>query len=316
MKTERKEETNAQNTRRMSKTKKWLFAGSSLLVVGVIVFAIGMSALKWDFWRLDTTTYTAKEYTPVGDAPVSRVELDVDSFPVVITQGETAKLSYYEASDSEVEVTYADGVLKIKEDYSFNLLKNSWFQLGRLKHKYELTLPNGVDLTLAGKNGDFTVRDATEINLAIDVANADIEFVNCGITQLDIKATNADVELTNCTGGAVRIDATNLDLEVEGCRFDSLYAKGTNNDTEVKNTTATQMEVRGTNGDYSLKNITVDTLIVHATNLDASILIAGARAEYTISASGRGMPADQTGSSDKSVTLSGTNNDVKLRFTA
>ncbi|MDE6397866.1 MAG: DUF4097 domain-containing protein [Clostridiales bacterium] len=265
---------------------------------------------------MDTTEYTEKEYVPVADAPITRVELDVDSFPVVITQGEEAKLTYYEATDATVEITCADGVLKIKEDYSFNLLKHSWFQLGRWKHKYVLTLPNGIDLTLTGKSGDFTVRDASDINLVIDVANADIAFVNCGITQLDIKATNADVELTNCTGGAVRIDATNLDLEVADCRFDSLYAKGTNNDCEVKNSSVAQMEVRGTNGDYSLKNITVDTLSVHAVNLDASILIVGARAEYTIAASGRNMPTNQTGSTDKSVTLSGTTNDVKLRFTA
>lgn len=41
----------------MKKTKIWVLTGASLLILGALVWVIAMSALKWDFYALDTTEY-------------------------------------------------------------------------------------------------------------------------------------------------------------------------------------------------------------------------------------------------------------------
>ena len=48
----------------MKKTKIWVLTGASLLILGALVWVIAMSALKWDFYALDTTEYTPMHYAP------------------------------------------------------------------------------------------------------------------------------------------------------------------------------------------------------------------------------------------------------------
>lgn len=284
--------------KKMSRTKKWLFAGGAVLIFGILFFVFGMCALDWDFYRLDKTKYTAREFAPAADAaPVTRVELDIDSFPVTVTAGETLSLSYYETSDGKVEITQQDGVLTVRENFSFHLLKNSWFNFGRVKKKYALTVPAGVALTLKGSNGDITVSDLQNFSLSVDCTNVDLTFYRCNFAAFDVKSVNADIELHACSGESAQIRATNLDFEASDSTFATLGVSGTNTDADIE-------------------RCDVSFLTVHGTNLDADILLTGAKEEYTVETRGKGLPAAQTGTTDKKISLSGTNCDVKLRFAA
>ena len=213
-----------------------------VFLLGVLLFVAGMSALDWDFYKLDTTTYTAKNFTPAPEQTVTRVELDVDSFPVTVTVGDALALSYFEAGDSNVSVTCEDGVLKVKEDYTYRFMKNSWFNFGRLKRKYELTLPQGVEIVLVGSSGDVTLNGLQLGDLAVNSANLDLILRDCTFQSLTVESANADIELYNCTGGKVSAEGVNLDFEAQGCAFASLYVKGTNADVELVNVTAPAME--------------------------------------------------------------------------
>lgn len=310
------EPTKTANDKKKMRIKKGLFAGGMVFLLGVLLFVAGMSALDWDFYKLDTTTYTAKNFTPAPEQTVTRVELDVDSFPVTVTVGDALALSYFEAGDSNVSVTCEDGVLKVKEDYTYRFMKNSWFNFGRLKRKYELTLPQGVEIVLVGSSGDVTLNGLQLGDLAVNSANLDLILRDCTFQSLTVESANADIELYNCTGGKVSAEGVNLDFEAQGCAFASLYVKGTNADVELVDVTAPAMEIRGTNADFALENIRTDALTVHGTNLDAHIIINGAKADYTIVTSGRDLPDEQTGATDKRIALSGTDNDVTLRFAA
>ncbi len=295
---------------------KWLIGAASLVLVGGIIFAAAMSALNWDFYRLDTTEYEAKTFDASALEPnqIRAVELNVDSFPVVVTSGDAIALNYYEASDSEVVVTVEDDVLKINEKHDYNIFTSSWFNFGRLKKKYELTVPDGTPVNFSGTNSSANLSGITAQKMTFKSTNADIKLTDCNIETLVVYSTNCDVELNGCTVQNAEIMSTNLDLEIRNSRIETLESSGANADVEIHDTESVSMNLRSTNADFLLSGITVDTLSLKGTNLDANVLIRGIQSEYTVETHGHDMPPVQTGTTDKKITLRGTNNDVKLRW--
>ncbi len=301
----------------MSAIKKWIIAGVALILAGGLVFALGMSMLDWDFYELDTTQYEAKSYASEADDIISRVEIDVESFPIVVQSGEKVSLEYYDTDDSDVRVAVNSGVLSVYEDSHFNLFKRSMFQLKRIKLKYVLTIPDGTELSVSGANGNVKLNGVSAQSVRIDSTNADVVLADCVVNDLQIASTNADVVLRSCRGNTVVVGGTNLDLEMSDCNFASLQSKSTNGEVEMKSTVCPSVTLRAVNADFSLRNVTADVLDLHGTNLDAYILLEGVRDEYSVESRGRDLPESRTGSvAGKMIKLGGTNCDVTLKFTA
>lgn len=277
----------------MKRTSKILAIGAAVLIIGVIVWLVGMSLINWDFSRLDTAKYTARSYTCEGE--VKSVSVSLSSFPLTVKKGDGVSLDYYEADNSEVSVEEKDGVLSVVENYKYNPFKSGLFNIGRSSHKFTLTVGSGVKLEIKGSNSDVTIKDMYIEEFTIDSTNADISFTRVQFGKLNIDVTNCDIVLDGCKAAEVTVDATNLDITAKNCEL-------------------TSFAIDGTNVDCELKRVTLDKLTIDATNLDAEIEIVGNKDEYTVRAKGRGMPANRTGTTDKLISLDGTNNDVTLKF--
>lgn len=295
---------------------KWLFGAAALILAGGIVFVVAMSSLNWDFYKLDTTEYEAKTFaaSELESNQIRAVELKVDSFPVTVTSGDALTLNYYEASDSEVAVTVENDILKVNETYNYNFFTSSWFNFGRFKKKYELTVPNGMLINFSGTNSSLNLTGITAQNIMVKSTNADIKLTDCTVENLTVNSTNCDTELNGCTVENVEIRSTNLDLEISNSHVKKLETSGTNTDVEIYDTESSELNLHSTNADYLLSGITVNSLSLSGTNLDAKVLIRGVQSEYTVETHGRELPPVQTGTTDKKITLRGTNNDVLLRW--
>ena len=316
------------------KFKITLTVAAVLVVAGALAFVIGMSILGWDFARLDGAEYTAMNYAVQSENEVTRVELDVDSFPIEISRGDAVALDYYDASNSDVSVACENGVLTVREQYKFKPFETGLFGIGRGGRKYRLTLTDEVtasvfkgnnsnvtligmtldELTVESVNAVMVLTDCNIKTLSIDSTNLTLTVKNCELGAITADSVNADVNLIDCNGGNVKIDSTNLDVVVSGSSFTEALFDGTNCGAVVKDGKCDKLTVIGTNGNYRLKNIVTDALSVRATNLDASIELIGDAEEYTVKTHGRDMPPERIGTTDKLIELSGTNNDVKLVF--
>lgn len=299
----------------MKKTTKFLIAGAVLLLSGAIIFAIAMSALKWDFEKLDSATYEAKTFAPTSASEqITDVKIDVDSFPVNIRQGETLNVNYYESNYSEVSVEVENGVLNIIETRHRNFFVSGWFNLGTLTRKYDITVPGSVNVQFDGTNGNVTLDGINSESVVIKATNTVLKLRDCRIDNVDVHSTNADVEFEDCRILNAELRSTNLDIIVVGCDIDNFAAHGTNCDFVMRNGDCAVVQVTATNNDVEIRNVSVNNLTLKGTNLDAELALKGSKAEYTIISKGKRLPAQQTGTTDKIISLSGTNNDVELKF--
>lgn len=277
----------------MKRTSKILAVGAAVLIIGIVVWVIGMSIIGWNFSRLDNAKYTARSYACEDE--VKSISITISSFPLTVKKGDRVSLDYYEADNSEVFVEEKDGVLSVVENYKYRPFSGGLFNVGRISHKFTLTVVSGTKLEIKGNNSDVSIEDTDFDEFSMNSTNADIRFTRVQFGKLNIKATNCDIELNGCKASDMTVKSTNLDITAKNCEFDSV-------------------EVDGTNVDCELESLRLDTLSVMAVNLDADIEIVGNQSEYTVKTTGRGMPANRTGTTDKLIKLSGTNNDVNLKF--
>ena len=315
----------------MKRASKILAGGAVALLIGCLVWLVGMSLISWDFYRLDTAKYTERSYACESD--VTSISVNLSSFPLTVKKGDSVSLDYYEADNSEVFVEEKNGVLSVVENYKYRPFSAGLFNVGRFAHKFSLTVVSGAKLEINGSNSDISISDVTFDEFTINGANANIRFTDVEFGKLNMDVDNCDIEFKNCTIGALSIVGVNTDCEVKGSTFDSMSVRTCNADISMGNCKASELKVNATNleittencefksvvldstnADCELSRAVLDKLKIDATNLDADIEIVGKESEYTVKTSGRRMPTNRTGTTDKLIQLSGTNNDVTLKF--
>lgn len=302
----------------MKNLKGWIIAGSVLLIVGVVVWLLGMTIIDWDFYALDNTTYTQKSYEQQPDENITAIEIDFGS-GITVCRGDSVKFDYYERDKYPVDIELDGTTLKIKENRPNKIFHFGMFDLKGLRNKNVLTVPNGIELTVDSVNANIKLDGVTLKSLTVDGTNFDLWMKDCVVEGgLSVDSTNFDLEMSATTvKGNLGIKSTNFDGEIDGCVVEGAFTlHSTNCDMSVNRFIAKSAEIRSTNADIELDRLTVDDLTMHATNLDAEIEIVGDKADYTIKCNGRRLPAQQTGTTDKFINLSGTNNHVDLRFVA
>ena len=277
----------------MKRTSIIIAVGAVALAIGIVVWVVGMSLIGWDFYKLDTTKYTARSYA--CETEVKSIRIRLSSFPLTVKKGDNVALDYYEAANSKVSVEEKDGVLTVVEKYKYRPFASGLFNIGRGAHKFTLTVVSGVRLEIKGNNSDISVADAVFDEFSIDSTNADISLTRVQLGKLNIDVTNGDIDMSGCKATDMIVDATNIDITVKNCEFNSLT-------------------IDGTNAECDLERVILNKLSIDAVNLEADIAIVGSANEYTVKAKGRGMPANRTGTTDKLIELSAVNSEVKLNF--
>lgn len=315
----------------MKRTSKILLIATMIFAVGVLVWIVGMSILGWNFLRLDTTKYTAQSYSCQNE--VTRVSVDLSSFPLTVKNGDSVALDYYDADNSEVTVEEKDGALIVVEKYKYRPFKNGMFGgLTRSSHKFELTVVSGMRFEIKGQADilvdgvDFEELSMTSVNanirfansklgtLDMDIVNGDIEFSDCTVGTITLVGTNTDCEFDNLRAESVSVRTVNADVDINDCKISDFKLDATNIDISAQHSEFRYVAVDGTNTDCGLTEIKLDMLIVDSTNLSARIEIVGKESEYTVTTEGSRMPTNRVGTTDKLIKLSGTNNSVKLKF--
>lgn len=297
----------------MKRTKKLLLAATLLVVLGLVAFIVGMSVLDWNFNRLDATEYTAKSFAAENDA-IKRVNLDVNSFPIEIKTGNAVSLDYYEATNSDVSVSTDGDTLKVVEKYKFMPFKTGLFTVSRNSHKFVLTVPNDIELTISGVNSMLNADGISFAELKLNVTNLTMDFSDCSFGDVSVNTTNFDLSYVRCSARSLNVDCTNADISIGDCTISELTVDGTNTDVVIERSLISKLYLDGTNGDYELKSLTVDDLSLSAVNLDADVEISGNKSDYTITVDGDDLPHEQTGTTDKKIYLEGVNCDVDLKF--
>ena len=101
----------------MSKiTRTWLIVATALLSVGVIMFASLMTALNWDFSKLNTEKYHDVTHEIREDFNNISISVDTSDIVIVPSTCDNTKIVCHEQEKLAHTVEVVDGVLNITTD--------------------------------------------------------------------------------------------------------------------------------------------------------------------------------------------------------
>lgn len=239
------------------KMRVWLVIATSLVVIGLIMFAVAMSAYHWDFAKLSTGKYETNTY--VINEEFSGISMNTDTADILfaVSDDETCRVVCYEQENIEYFVGVQDGTLII------NVVDGrEWYEyIGINFNLSQITvyLPNAeyTVLLIKESTGDIEIpKDFKFEGVDISLSTGDVDFFASASKLIKIKTSTGNICAENTSAGALDLSVSTGGILVSNviCEGDANINVSTGKtnliDTECKNLTSS-----GSTGDISLNNV-------------------------------------------------------------
>lgn len=238
----------------------WLIVASALVLLGLVLFTLTMTAAQWDFTRLDGTAY-ATVTTPVTE-PFTSVSVQLDTADVVFcpTEDGTCRVVSVESEECPHTVTVENGVLTVTATDNRRWYDNILF-FGLGSPSVTVYLPRGdyEALTVEGTTGDVDIpADFTFASARVEVTTGDVVMAASVAGSLTVDVTTGQLRLGALSAGDVTLETGTgtVTLSEVSCTG-KLSVTNTTGAARLVDVTAASLTVKGTTGDALLERVTV-----------------------------------------------------------
>lgn len=201
------------------KTKKWLSAGTSLILVGLILYVGAMTALKWDYAKLSTTEYVSN--TQEIKESFHNISLKTDEARIVFALSKDGKcrVECYEEAKAVHSVAVEEGTLFINRTHTWSWYDNIGINykspkitvylpkqeynalsidasVGNFEIAKKLAFTN-ADIRLSTGNVNYSASTKEAIHIQIGTGNISVGRLTAGT--LDISSKVGTVAITDLT---------------------------------------------------------------------------------------------------------------------
>ncbi|MBE6981805.1 MAG: DUF4097 domain-containing protein [Ruminococcaceae bacterium] len=215
------------------RTKIWLTAAASMLLLGCLIFGGVMMALDWDFTKLSTVHYETNTYEireVYENISIHTQTSDVEIIPSA--DGKTTVICKEETKRKHL-VSVENGTLTIRLADTTKWYERMGIHFG--KTKITVAVPEKAYNTIETKltTGDISAKNLTAQQMELNLTTGDMKLSHISCKNLNVKATTGDIVLQN-------VIAQEL-----------LKAKGTTGDIKLHQCDAGELEIETTTGDIT-----------------------------------------------------------------
>lgn len=243
-----------------TKTKIWLIAATSLVLIGCLLFMGVMTTLKWDFIKLSTAEYEKNPYEI--DEAFDSISIKSATADIVFAPSDDGKcrVECYEEEDAKHSVTVKDETLTIElidERTVYDFI--GYIGLNFDTPKITVYLPKNeyTALSVEESTGDiempdnFTFKDAD-----ISLSTGCVDFYASVTDMLKIKTSTGNIKVKNISVGALELSSstgsiTAWDISCGG----DVNTKVSTGDVRLAGINCKNLGSRGSTGDITLKNV-------------------------------------------------------------
>ena len=228
----------------MSKSaKKWLIAAASLVTIGVIMFAVVMTAYHWDFSRLSTDQYETNTYKISEEFSDIKLNTEVADILFAVSDDGTCRIVCYEEENMNHSVSVRDGALTVSAADD-----RAWYEhIGISAHSPKVTLylpkTEYASIIIKASTGDIEIPNEIKVDSAdISLSTGDIRVNNMAVDTLDLSSSTGKIIVSNvtCTGD-MKVSTTTGDVNVKNVTCQNLLSTGSTSDISLKNVIAAEM---------------------------------------------------------------------------
>lgn len=238
-------------------TKIWLAVASSLVVVGLAMFAVVMTKYHWDFTKLSTVNYETNTFDI--DEEFKNISIDTDTADIRFALSENGKcrVECYEEEKANHAVTVREDTLVIQV-----IDDKSWYDYIGINHgspKITVYLPKMeyASLFIEEGTGDIQIpKDYVFERVDISLSTGDVKFSASTSDLAKIKATTGDIKVEDTTAGMLDLSVSTGMVTVSGvtCQEDVTVGLSTG-EASLQDIACKNVLSSGSTGDISLKNV-------------------------------------------------------------
>lgn len=230
------------------RTRVILFISALMVLAGLILFAVVMAAIGWDFKKLGTITYETRTHTI--DSEFESISIYTSAADLVLMPSEdgTCRAVLYEDASNHHAVYVREGALYIEAerkmtplDFSFDkgkitlfLPKAEYAQLSVSITTGDTEIPADFrfsSLQLTASTGDVLCRAEVSGDLSVSTTTGAIVLENAAAESLSLSVTTGGITLKSiCGAGDVRLKQSTGKTYLTDVSAKSVSSAGTTGD--------------------------------------------------------------------------------------
>ena len=221
-----------------TKTKIWLIAGISLILMGCILFGGAMSMLKWDFTKLSTLKYETNEHAIVES--FKEIDIVTDTADITFVPAEETRIVCCEPSSVKHSVSVTEGVLSIRVVDERKWYEYIGISFDSPKITVYLPLREYGNLHIKESTGDVDIPgNFTFEGMDISTSTGDIRLERLSAQKLDLSVSTGKITVSGVTcAGDATIRVTTGKAVVTDMTCHNLTSTGSTGDVLLKNVIA------------------------------------------------------------------------------
>ena len=240
-------------------TKIWLIAAASLVALGIIIFGVIMSMLKWDFLKLGTAKYESNSYEI--DDSFYNISIETDTADITFLPSEDVKCMVvcHESEKEKHEVTVQNDTLVINKTNN-----KKWYDHIHIGINFETTkitvyLPESEysSLTIKESTGNVEIPGNFKFkSIDIFASTGDVKNSASVSDSLKIKTSTGKINVSGISAGSLDLSVTtgNIDAFDINCEGD-IKIKVSTGKTKLTNVECNNIISDGDTGDIFLTNV-------------------------------------------------------------
>ena len=234
--------------------KVWLIIGACLIAAGLVICAVALVALGFNFKNISTQKMQTNIYTPEGE--FNNILVNVKTADVIFAVAEDGKTKVicYEEENAKHKVEIANNGLVIADKND-----RKWYENIDI-HTESVTVT--IYLPAELYYGEFNLYCTTgDITMPKDFT----------FLKAKVKTTTGDIDWNAQTAGKLQLQCTTGDITVQDVHCGYLEIQGTTTDVKLKDTAADEiMKIKVTTGHVDLERVDAAELHIKTTTGDVT----------------------------------------------
>lgn len=236
--------------------KTRLIVATSLVVVGLILFAVVMAEYNWDFTRLNTGNFETNTYEIREEFKDISMNTDTADITFALSDDGKCRIECYEEEKAKHSVTVQEGILVIE------LISNkSWYDyigihFGGPKIKVFLPESEYTSLSIREDTGDIDMpKDFQFADVDISLSTGDVNFFASAAKSLKLRTSTGKICVENASAGTLELSASTGAITVSNVTCSDANIKVTTGKTKLTDLACKNLTSSGDTGDVSLTHV-------------------------------------------------------------
>jgi len=228
-----------------------------LIVIGVVLFTVVMTANGWDFGKLGTSRYETNTHS-VSDS-FTNVSVVTDTADIILAHSDDGecKVVCYEEETAKHFVEVADGTLTVKV-----INEKKWYDYIGINFgspKITVYLPQGEygALSVKGSTGKAEIPDGFRFESAdISLSTGNVTSAADVTGDMQIKTSTGDIRVENTSAGAMDLSVSTGMITVDGVKCDGdISTKVSTGKATLADVACGSLNSAGSTGNITMENV-------------------------------------------------------------